>query len=496
MRTKSRGRGNQISATGPTSIVWFRQDLRLDDNPALRAAARQGGPVLPVFVWAPEEDQPWEPGAASRWWLHHSLKALDHALREKGSRLILRRGPSLEALSKLARETGATKIFWNRRHEPAAREQQQKLIQAWTKNGLEANDLSGALLFEPAHLNTSSGRPFQVFTPFWKACLASSEPAKPLPPPRRLAAPARWPASLPLQALDLEPKVNWAAGMKEIWTPGESGARARLRRFGVPLLTKYNEGRDHPGVEGTSRLSPHLHFGEISPRRVWQQVRRVQARLAANGRGGWKTGPEAYLRELGWREFAAHLLHHFPNTTRQPLREKFEHFPWRSDKKALAAWRQGRTGYPFVDAGMRELWTTGWMHNRVRMVAASFLVKDLRISWLEGARWFWDTLVDADLANNTLGWQWVAGCGADAAPYFRIFNPVSQGEKFDPQGNYVRRWIPEIAALPDRWIHKPWLAPAFELASAGVVLGKTYPRPIVDHGAARNAALAAFGAVR
>jgi deoxyribodipyrimidine photo-lyase len=481
-----------MSSGEQTSIVWFRQDLRLEDNAALRAAATWGGAVFPVFLWAPDEEQPWAPGAASRWWLHQSLKALGAALREKGSRLILRRGPVLDVLRELARETGATKVFWNRRYEPAVRTRDEKLHRALRESGVETEDFGGALLFEPGDRKTKSGRPFQVFTPFWKACLAGAEPAKPLAAPRSLASPARWPASLPLEALELEPRINWTGGMGKAWTPGERCAREQLRRFLKHILTNYNESRERPGIVGSSRLSPHLHFGEISPRRVWHEVRRGQAQLAARGKGFWKTGPESYLREIGWREFAYHLLYHFPQTTLQPLREKFARFPWWTDQKALAAWQRGRTGFPFVDAGMRELWTSGWMHNRVRMVTGSFLVKDLRVSWLQGARWFWDTLLDADLANNTLGWQWVAGCGADAAPYFRIFNPVSQGEKFDPDGAYVRRWVPEIAGLASKWIHKPWLAPPEGLANAGVVLGKTYPRPIVDHTAARREALAAF----
>ncbi len=484
------------SANIATTIVWFGQDLRLDDNEALRAAAGRGGVVVPVFVWAPEEEQPWAPGAASRWWLRQSLEALDAGLRQKGLRLILRRGPNLEALLALIRETGATGVYWSRRREPALRQRDEKLLRGLHDSGVEAEHFGGGCLFEPGELRTKAGQPYQVFTPFWKACLAAPEPGAPIAAPRGLAGPQRWPASLPYEALELEPKINWAAGLQKAWKPGERGARERLRSFLKGALPQYNQDRDRPAVEGSSRLSPHLHFGEISPRRVWHEVRQTQARIAAAGKDGWKAGPEGFLRELGWREFGSHLLHHFPQTTSQPLREAFAHFPWRKDAKGLAAWQRGRTGFPIVDAGMRELWVTGWMHNRVRMVAGSFLVKDLRIRWQEGAQWFWDTLVDADLANNTLGWQWVAGCGADAAPYFRIFNPVAQGERFDPEGNYVRRWVPELAGLSPKWIHKPWLAPSPELAQAGVVLGKTYPGPIVDRAAARQEALAAFQSIR
>jgi deoxyribodipyrimidine photo-lyase len=481
-----------VSSTKPVSIVWFRQDLRLDDNPALKAAAASGDAVIPVFIWAPREENPWAPGAASRWWLQQSLQTLSNALREKGSRLVIRRGPALAALRALILDTGAQKVCWNRRYEPAVRERDEQVCAALRKAGVEAQDYPGTLLFEPGELRTKSGKPFQVFTPFWKCCLGKGEPQQPLAAPRSLAAPSKWPDSLPLEQLDLEPTIDWAAGLRRAWTPGETGARQQLRKFVRQAITDYKTARDQPSIEGTSRLSPHLHFGEVSARRVWHEIRKSQGNRAAGGERGWKRGPEDYLRQLVWREFAHHLLYHFPHTTEQPLREQFAPFPWRKNKKDLAAWQKGLTGYPLVDAGMRELWTTGWMHNRVRMVAGSFLVKDLRLSWLEGAKWFWDTLVDADLANNTLGWQWVAGCGAGAAPYFRIFNPVSQGERFDPRGKYVRRWVPEIARLPNRWIHKPWQTPPEELKTAGIVLGKTYPKPIVDHAMARREALAAF----
>ncbi len=484
-----------MAANKPTSIVWFRQDLRLDDNPALRAAVAAGDAVVPVFLWGAKEES-WPPGAASRWWLHRSLKALDTSLRAAGSRLIVRRGKVSAVLKELVRETGAEKVFWNQLYEPAAREQDAQAAKILKSVGVEAVAFQGSLLFEPDDIQTQSGGPFQVFTPFWKACLAKEEPSQPETASKSLPAPSKWPESFALEALELEPKVDWAAGIRETWTPGEDGARRQLGRFLKQTVTDYKTSRDLPAVEGTSRLSPHLHFGEISPRRVWHEIRKAQSKHAYSGETGWKAGPESYLRELGWREFAYHLLHHFPHTTEKPLREQFASFPWRKSKQDLRAWQKGRTGYPIVDAGMRELWTTGWMHNRVRMVVGSFLVKDLRLSWLEGARWFWDTLVDADLANNTLGWQWVAGCGADAAPYFRVFNPVTQGEKFDPDGEYVRRWVPEIARLPNKWIHKPWEAPPMELQMARVTLGKTYPEPIVDHAEARREALDAFQSIK
>jgi deoxyribodipyrimidine photo-lyase len=468
----------------------------LDDNTALQAAVAAGGGVIPVFLWSPEEEKPWPPGAASRWWLHQSLTALERSLREKGSRLIVRRGDTVAILKAFIQETGARKVCWNRRHEPKIRERDANVAKTLASSGAEIDEFEGSLLFEPIQIQKKSGGPYQVFTPFWKACLSKDEPERPATAPRSLPAPEKFPGSLPIGDLGLEPQIDWAAGLRKTWSPGEDGARTQLRRFLKRAVTDYKTARDLPTFECTSRLSPHLHFGEISPRRVWHEIRRAQAKHASRGERGWKTGPESYLRELGWREFAYHLLHHFPHTTSEPLREQFAGFPWRKSSKDLEAWQTAKTGYPIVDAGMRELWATGWMHNRVRMVVASFLVKDLRLSWLDGARWFWDTLVDADLANNTLGWQWVAGCGADAAPYFRVFNPVSQGEKFDPAGEYVRRWIPEIAGLPNRWIHKPWEAPPMERQLAGVVLGKTYPEPIVDHAEARRQALAALDSIK
>jgi deoxyribodipyrimidine photo-lyase len=349
------------------------------------------------------------------------------------------------------------------------------------------------LLYEPGEILNSSGKPFQVFTPFWNACCSGPEPAAPLLRPKRLAAPGGWPRSLALDELDLEPKVDWASGIRAAWTPGEKGAHDLLRRFVRESLLDYSDQRDRPYVPGTSRLSPHLRFGEISPRQIWHGVygglnsKRTRTSMKA---------VEPFLRQLGWREFSYHLLHHLPHTTDEPLRSDFAAFPWRTDEAALKAWQRGQTGYPLVDAGMRELWATGWMHNRVRMVVASFLVKDLLIPWQEGARWFWDTLVDADLANNTMGWQWTAGCGADAAPYFRVFNPVGQGERFDAKGDYVRRWVPELAKLPPAWIHRPWEAPAAVLAEAGIVLGKTYPKRIVVHAEARERALAAVATLK
>ncbi len=475
-------------------IAWFRQDLRLADNPALAAACATAGgpPVIPVFVWSPEEEGAWPPGAASRWWLHHSLAALDAELRAQGSRLVLRRGPLVPALLELARETGAVAIHWNRRYEPAGRAQGERLKQAAEAAGLAARSFNSALLREPWELATGEGRPYRVFTPFWRTLLARGEPPAPQPAPASIAAPRAWPRSDALDALGLLPRVDWAGGLRAAWAPGEAGAKRQLERFLAGALAGYAEGRDRPDRDGTSGLSPALHFGELSPRQVWAAVRRTED--TAGGRGV-TSGAESYLRELGWREFAYHLLYHFPGTPESPLRAEYGDFPWLEDAALLRAWQRGRTGFPFVDAAMRQLWRTGWMHNRARMVVASFLVKDLLISWSAGARWFWDTLVDADLASNTLGWQWAGGCGADAAPFFRVFNPVTQGRKFDPGGNYVRSHVPELAGLDGAAIHEPWAVPE-GLRGAGAPFGSRYPEPIVDHRVARVRALAALASWR
>ncbi len=475
------------------SLVWLRLDLRLADNPALTAAIQRGGPVIPVFIHAPDEEAPWQPGAASRWWLHQSLGALEADLRAAGSKLVIRRGGSLRALSDLAGETGAGAVFWNRRYEPAVIARDAIVRESLLARGLEAESFNAVLLYEPWTIQNRSAKPFQVFTPFWKHCLTKPAPADPLPAARQIAAPIRWPKSLPLAALELEPKVNWAAGIGDAWRPGAAGAHEQLARFLDEGLLNYSVDRNRPDLAGTSRLSPHLHFGEISPRQIWHAVR-YYAESKHISEAVWRAWP--FLTEIGWREFAHHLLYHFPRTAVEPLRAEFKKFPWHKNPGLLRAWQRGFTGYPIVDAGMRELWRTGWMHNRVRMIVASFLVKDLLLSWTEGARWFWDTLVDADLAQNTLGWQWTAGCGADAAPYFRVFNPIAQGEKFDPDGDYVRRWCPELARLPREWVHKPWQAPLKILNQAGLRAGGEYPEPVVNLSIAREVALEAFARIK
>lgn len=466
-----------------SAIVWFRLDLRLTDNPALGAAVRSGKAVVPLFVWSPEEDGGWSPGGASRWWLHQSLLSLDASLRKYGSRLIIRTGNSLEVLKKIINETGAENVYWNRRYEPALIERDKEIKKAL--DSLKVETFNSALLVEPWESKNKEGLPFQVFTPFWKACTATLNPPKPLPAPEAITNPAAWPESLALESLNLQPKPDWATEIRAYWRPGEVGAEKALDDFLASKIALYKDDRDRPDYFATSSLSPYLHFGEISPRTIWHKVEEV----------GLSAGAEAFLREIGWREFAHHLLYHFPKTVNEPLRKEFLSFPWKKEPVLLKAWQRGETGYPIIDAGMRQLWSIGWMHNRVRMIAASFLVKDLLIAWQEGAAWFWDTLVDADLANNTLGWQWTAGCGADAAPYFRIFNPILQGEKFDPQGHYVRKWLPELQRLPDAYIHKPWQAPESTLLSSGVKLGSSYPFPMVDHSRARESALAAHATI-
>jgi deoxyribodipyrimidine photo-lyase len=473
-----------------STLVWFRQDLRVADNPALSAALEWGAPVVPVFIFAPEEEGVWAPGAASRWWLHQSLARLDADLRRLGSRLIARRAPdSLAELLKLARECDASRVLWNRRYEPAIIERDQSIKAALREAALEVRSYNGALLNEPWEIKNQAGNPFRIFTAYWRHVQSLSEPQVPLATPARLPSPRTWPRSQGIDGWGLLPRVDWTSGLRCAWTPGSTAAHAALKTFLQEAWDCYHTDRDRPDVTGTSRLSPHLHFGEISPREIWHTVRGFA--LARGRHSSWRGSQ--FLTELGWREFAHHLLYHFPQSPHRSLSARFESFPWKRNSAALRAWQRGATGYPIVDAGMRQLWVTGWMHNRVRMIAASFLVKDLLQPWTEGAHWFWDTLVDADLANNTLGWQWVAGCGVDAAPYFRIFNPLTQATRFDPEGTYVREWIPELARLPREWIHQPWAASPAVLSDAGVHLGVDYPQRLVDHGQARIEALKALG---
>ncbi|HEY4252978.1 MAG TPA: deoxyribodipyrimidine photo-lyase [Roseomonas sp.] len=469
-------------------ILWFRQDLRLADNPAL-VAAMAAGPVLPVFVLDDAAAGAWAPGGAARWWLHHSLASLAVALKKRGAPLLLLRGSAETLIPALAVETGAQSVQAGRLYEPWARRRDQRVAEALEALGRKLVLHSAALLTEPHRVRSGSGTPYAVYTPFARAVMALGEPEAPLPAPSRIAPADRRPAGERLDGWGLLPSRDWAGEFPAQWQPGEAGATTRLAAF-AGRVARYDGQRDLPATEGTSRLSPHLHWGEISPRQAWLAVR------AASPGAGAGAGAEVFLKELLWREFSHHLLWHRPDMPEAPLRQEFARFDWQPNPRQRRAWEKGATGYPIVDAGMRQLWRTGWMHNRVRMIAASFLVKHLLQPWQDGAAWFWDTLVDADLANNSQNWQWVAGCGSDAAPYFRIFNPVLQGRKFDPAGAYVRSFVPEIAALPDAHIHSPWAAPPAVLAQAGIRLGRDYPMPIIDHAEARQRALDSFAALR
>ena len=459
-----------------TQIVWFRNDLRLADQAAVRAAAATG-PVVAVYVLDDATPGAWRTGAAQRWWLHHSLAALGTDLARMGGRLVLRRGVPGDVLADVAAATGATAFHALRQYEPWAKAQE-----AAVADRLDLHLHDGAYLAPPGAVTAGGGGRYRIFTPFWNALLRTMPPGDPAPAPMvRFAAP---PPSDDLGDWHLLPtRPDWSGGFA-VWTPGEAGAHAALDAFAANVHA-YDVGRNLPGEALTSRLSPHLHHGEISVRHVW---------TALYGAAGEHALP--YLREIGWRDFAVGLVDQFPDFADEPNRPAFARFPFRDDPAGLAAWQRGRTGYPIVDAGMRELWATGWMHNRVRMIAASFLTKHLLIDWRAGERWFWDTLVDADLGNNALGWQWIMGSGADSSPFNRIFSPVGQSMKFDAAGGYLRRWLPELAALPDAAIHAPWEAAPTTLAAAGVRLGETYPLPLVDHAEARARALAAYAAMR
>jgi deoxyribodipyrimidine photo-lyase len=472
-------------------VVWFRQDLRVADHPALTAAVQSGSPVIPVYILDDAAPGGWTRGAASRWWLHRSLEALAADLAALGGRLILREGATSAVLAGLAAASGARTVMTSRCYEPWATRLEAAAHAALAAEGVELKRYAGNLLFDPDRVRTKTGEVYKVYTPFWRV-VSGLDVRHPLPAPDRVTAPPKWPKSDTLASFALHPaKPDWSGGMAAAWTPGSAGARSRLATFLDGHVAAYATDRNRPDKPGTSRLSPHLHFGEISPAACWHATKRVMAETPASD-----AGAEIFLKELVWREFSYNLLHHWPDLPEAPFRKDFAAFPWADDAAKLRAWQRGLTGYPIVDAGMRELWATGWMHNRVRMIVGSFLVKDLLISWTAGEAWFWDCLVDADLASNAASWQWVAGSGADAAPYFRVFNPQKQGETYDPDGSYVRKWIPEIKRLPTKLIHAPQLAPPEILRACGVTLGQTYPRPIVDHAAARDAALAAFAKVK
>ena len=468
------------------AIWWIRRDFRLDDNPALVRAA-QASALLPVYIHSDGEEGAWPLGGAQRWWLARSLTAFAAKLEQAGSRLTILEGEAAKTLVDLVKRCDVQEVVWNRRFEPAPLAQERRVEAALDALSVSWKAYCGNHLFDPEEVATKEGRPYQVYTPFSRNVRARPAPAQPKAAPKTLPAVDGAPTGVSIASLHLEPEIDWAAGFRAKWIPGEDTALVRLRAFTSGAMASYPIGRDQPSVDGSSLLSPHLAFGEIGIRRVWHTALASSSSPAAS--------TDKFLAERLWREFGTHVLYHFPKTDLAPLRPEYARFPWRNDREALRAWQRGQTGYPLVDAGMRQLWATGWMHNRVRMVVASFLVKHLLLPWQEGAKWFWDTLVDADLGNNSLGWQWAAGSGADAAPYFRIFNPTSQAEKFDAEAEYIRRWVPELARVPKQLAVAPFDAPPLALRAAGITLGVEYPHAIVEHTKARERALAALTAV-
>lgn len=457
------------------TIVWLRRDLRLEDNPAMYHAVANSELCFPLYIWDDTSVKPNHIGQATKWWLHHSLISLQRLLNGKNIPLLIQRGKPEEIILSLITRYKIEAVYCNQVYEDRQIKQDDSLYLALKKWQIPFYRFQGSTLTEPSAILNSSQSPFKVFTPYYK-CILKGSPYHPLFPSPQFKPHPKLIRQGSIHELNLTPSLNWADAFSEHFTPGRDGAIISLNTFARQAMSHYQSQRDLPSEPGTSKLSPHLHYGEISPREIWSFLEPLP-------------GSECYLRQLVWREFAIYLLHHYPHTPFEPLYPKFKAFPWKMNTVIYKLWCQGKTGYPIVDAGMKELWHTGWMHNRVRMIVASFLVKDLLIPWKSGFDWFMDTLLDADLANNTLGWQWVAGCGADAAPFFRIFNPILQGEKFDPRGSYIRTWVPELKNLPDQWIHKPFKAPALTLKSAGIALGKNYPNPIVDHTQARNQAL-------
>ena len=467
------------------ALIWFRQDLRIIDNPAWVRAVDQGKAILPVFIWHPEAGGKWAPGGASRWWLHHALADLQEQLGEIGHKLIIRTGPPVEVLEALIEETGAKAVFWNRCYEPYRMRADGIIKDRLKEMGIQAWSGNSSLLREPWTVTAGSGNPYRVYTPYAKTCMQTKDPD-----PLEFKIPENvleeWPSSLDLKELELLPRYSWAEGFARCWNVKRSEGMFLLRSFMKESLSCYGTDRDFPGTSGVSKLSPYLQWGQIGIREVVYELNRQAS----------SQGKDIYYKELLWREFAHHILYHFPETPEKPLQLRFEKFPWVEDNALLDSWKKGRTGYPMVDAGMRELWQTGWMHNRSRMVVASFLVKHLLHSWERGAEWFWDTLVDANLASNTLGWQWAGGCGADAAPYFRVFNPSLQASKFDPEGDYIRKYVPELKKVPDKYLHTPWEMPEDAQKASGCVIGIDYPSPAVEHRKARQGALDAFSSIK
>lgn len=496
LRPRSRLTASKSSSHAAPAIVWFRDDLRLADHPALTQAAASGAPLICVWIHDPKAAGERPEGGAALWWRHVSLEALQSALHERGGKLLLLEGDEAKTLEWLVEESGAQAVYWNRRYGAAQRESDGVLKSGLRERGLTVETFNGHLLNEPWTVLNQSGGPFLVYSAYWRACLRKGDPAPPEGEPDEMKF-QRLPARITQRASKLadfgfEPhKPDWAGGMREAWPAGEEAALERLRAFLHDDLDAYSDERDDPADGSTSRLSPYLAVGAVSPRQVWAAMRAAQH---AHGKGSARraTSAEKFASELGWREFCHYQRFHYPDLAKRNLRPAFDAMPWLKDRKGLRAWQRGLTGYPLVDAGMRELWHTGFMHNRVRMVAASFLAKHLLLDWREGEAWFWDTLVDADPASNPANWQWVAGSGVDAAPYFRIFNPVLQGKKFDPRGVYVRRWVPELANVPDKFVHEPWKASAGQLEAVGFRLGKDYPQPVVEHDLARKRALEAF----
>ena len=459
-------------------IVWFRQDLRLNDNPALQSALNSSSAVIPVFI--DDETCGRQAGSMSRWWRDNSLAKLNNALNKRGSRLIYRKGKAADVLPALALEVGATSVYWNRQYEANIVARDTAIKSKLKEDGIKVESFNGSLLFEPWEVTSkSTGGPFRVFTPFWRACCSLGLKRGLSDAPEKISAPEQWPNSDALPETSALPHMD----NLDMWQPGEDGASDALALFLSKNIGDYAERRNLPAEPATSRLSPHLRWGEISPARI---IAETQAANIKTNDG------DKFFSELGWREFSYQLLYHNPELAETCLQDKFEAFPWRDDADAFEAWRLGETGYPIVDAGMRELRRTGYMHNRVRMIAASFLIKHLLIDWREGEKWFWECLVDADPANNSASWQWVAGCGADAAPYFRIFNPILQGPKFDAEGIYTKTYVPELNALSGKTLYAPWTAKSDMLDSGAISLGNTYPNPIVNHEAARARALESF----
>ncbi len=472
----------------PVSLHWFRQDLRLADNPALTAAA-QDGAVIPVYILDDDHAGDHKMGGASRWWLHHALHALNDSLDGK---LVVLRGDPATHLAALAAASGAVSVHWNRCYEPWRIARDTAIKADLAARGLVVESHNGSLLWEPWEVTKADGTPYRVFTPYFRrGCLSAPPPRQPLPVPSQLVLAASDDQGAGIDGLQLLPNTGWDKMLAPHWQIGEAGAIARLAAFIDQDVLGYKEGRNFPALPNVSRLSPHLHWGEVSPNTVWYAAKDRMDAGAINQEDG-----DHFLSELGWREFSHALLYYFPDLPRQNLQPRFDKFAWKDDADALQRWQRGQTGYPIVDAAMRQLWQTGYMHNRLRMIVGSFLVKNLRLHWHHGEAWFWDCLVDADLANNSASWQWIAGCGADAAPYFRIFNPITQASKFDPNGEFIRHFVPEIAGLADAYLFSPWEAPRQILDAANVVLGQTYPHPIVDVKSSRLDALAAFAALK